>query len=351
MQDSDGEEFTDEQLALFREPPELYGLDGEPTDIARTDVPEKFTIGLRIGEQRYFLKHVVDSAGPVTDHERLQLDVQRYLLEKSFPVAAVIVTSAGEPMAEWRDQKYILYEFVGERYDPSQRVEQTASMAVALGSFHGLTAESGITGWWWDYDPKFRFPVDFLDYRRRSLAETDMPATRRAKVEDCLNDMGEMLTDAIGQLMDGGWNELLDIPIHGDFGTHNCRFAGPDLAAIVDFNMTRMSPRSLDISKGLATSLGPGADDHFPGWERAPLEMPDREAVAGWLENYMRFAPPFDEKEARLLPLVCAANWTTWGHPPMDEERAESCELVADFMRCLLHDSWDICSIVRQGGR
>jgi hypothetical protein len=65
----------------------------------------------------------------------------------------------------------------------------------------------------------------------------------------------------------------------------------------------------------------------------------------------MRFAPPFDEKEARLLPLVCAANWTTWGHPPMDEERVESCGLVADFMRSLLRDSWDIYSIVRPRGR
>ena len=123
------------------------------------------------------------------------------------------------------------------------------------------------------------------------------------------------------------------------------------MAAVVDFNMARMSPRSLDISKGLATSLGPGADGHFPGWEQVPLEMPDREAIVGWFENYMQFAPPFQEKEALLLPLVCAANWTTWGNPPRDEERVESAGLVADFMRCLLQDSWDIYSIVRQGGR
>jgi Ser/Thr protein kinase RdoA (MazF antagonist) len=224
-------------------------------------------------------------------------------------------------------------------------------MGIALGRFHDLTAQSGITGWWWDYDPTFRFPVDFLDYRRRTLAEAEISRTHRARVEACLNDMGDMLTDAIRQLTDAGWNELPHIPIHGDFGHHNCRFTGVELAAVVDFGMTRMSPRSLDISKGLGTALGPGADDHFPGWERARLEMPDREAVVGWLECYMRFAPPFDEKEARLLPLVCAANWTTWGHPPMDEERVESCGLVADFMRSLLRDSWDIYSIVRPRGR
>ena len=337
--------FTDDERALIRELPLLYALDGEAWGVARADVPDKFNIDLHIGEHRYFLKHI-DAAGPTTDHEKLQLEVQRHLLENDFPVPAVIATANGEHMVEWRGQKYFLQEFVGEAYDPRQKDQQGESMAVGLGRLHSLTAQSGITGWWWDYDPTFRFPVDFLDYRRRTLAEANISKAHREKVQTCLDDMGEMLADAIRQLTDAGWNDLPHIPIHGDFGHHNCRYAGPNLAAVVDFGMARMSPRSLDISKGLATALGPGADDHFPGWERSQLLPPAREDAVRWLEQYLVFAPPFDDKEARLLPLVCAANWTTWGHPPMDEQRVESCDLVAEYMRCLLNDSWDIYSVV-----
>ena len=109
-----------------------------------------------------------------------------------------------------------------------------------------------------------------------------------------------------------------------------------------------MAPRIMDVATGMNTALGPGADDHFPGWENVELVVPGVDEVGAWISAYQKSAPAFSEKEARLFPLVCAALWAIWGHPPMDDARIDGGSLVVDYMRCLLEDVWELAARLRR---
>ena len=338
--------LTDDEQELLDNLKDNYGLDADPTDVERMDVPEKFNIGLRAGERRYFIKCCGDG-GPQTEHERFRLAVQTYLLDRNFSMPGIHATVEGDRLLEWRDRKYILYDYVGEAYDPRKATEQLAAAAEALRRLHTLTSTSGLTGWWWDYDPKLRFPVDFMSYRRRQLQQSILSPASAKRLAECLDDMDTLLEEAINRLLDADWYSLPHIPLHGDYGQHNCRFSGTDLAAVVDWDMARMSPRIMEVAYAMNLALGPGASLRFAGAEHLELVMPEEADIARWIASYRRFAPAFGDKEATLFPLVCAAVWPMWGHPHVDEARVDKCELVPDYMRRFLRDPEMVTALLR----
>lgn len=342
--------LTDFEEALLSDLPGVYGLKGEPSECERMFVihKDRVCLGFYADGRRYVLKEW--NSDHSAEENRFRFGLLEYLLKRGFPLPDLHPAVGGAKLFEWKGRSFFLSDFVGEPYNPHHGREQLDACAVALGMLHGLTVNSTLAGWRWDWDPALRFPYELLEYWRSRLAESLLSATSRKRVGRCMDDMESMLRDVTESLTTADWYSLPHIPIHGEYNQFNCRFSGNQLAAVIDWEALRHAPRVLDVAYAMNFAVGWPVSREQQNAGRWPVPIiPEPGEIVSWLNQYRRFAPPIGEKEIALLPLLCAAIWPACCSLPLKEEEVEDCEMSAEYMRhlvdnaealsALLHDS------------
>jgi len=323
---------------LLADVAKAYGLsDLNRAQASRDAWDGRIQIAFSAGHRRYLLKQWPRYCR--SDEElRFVLAVQDCAREGGVPVPPILVTKEGRRVFDWRDRRFSLQHFVGRSYDP-ERPMQILSCAETLGQYHRAVADAQIDGDGWGIVSLSRHHLDVLS---EAVAERQLSEDDKRRVRQVIVQLYEMLTIAEGQMESLGWADLDAIPVHGDYHQFNCRFKGDRVAAIIDFDNSRLEPRIYDIAYALDMMLG-------LDWRREPekeylwrnTRLLRPEIIGSWMTAYSRYAPPLSDAEIRLLPWVCAAVWPEAIHGFLPKTAAEvsGCEKVAGCMRHLLEDA------------
>jgi Ser/Thr protein kinase RdoA (MazF antagonist) len=350
--ETDSSETTQELLEALGQDFDL----GAKTENAERFVTHQDHLILRFDAdgQRYFLKQWGDGTA---ERKRLFLQLQAYLQQQNFTVPKTLATKTGQVLWPWRDKSYQVHEYIGEAYDYSLAHQQRDAFALALGRFHALGQQcphlaswremdrEKLLGCWADLDPRLGFAQEFLGYSRRQLAGSTLSAAAAGHVGQCLDQMDQLLERA--RVAAAGWYSLPQVPVHGDFGLHNCRFSGTELVGVIDWDTARLAPRLLDVAYAINMAVGWSAEvKGFFDFRWKDAVIPQQADIARWLDLYRQGGPQFSDEEIALLPPLCAAYWLTssCGRVPLQEEEVDGCEQVVHFMRYWL-DAADELSI------
>jgi len=323
---------------LLADVAEVYGLSDLSEALTSRDAwGDRIQIAFSAGRRRYLLKQWPRYC-QADEEVRFVLAVQDRAREGGVPVPSILATREGRRVFDWRDRRFGLQHFVGRPYDP-ERPMQILSCAETLGQYHRAVADARIDGEEWNIVGVSRHHLDGLN---EAVAERQLSEEEKRRVRRVIDELHEMLTAAGGQMESLGWSDLDAIPVHGDYHLFNCRFEGDRVAAIVDFDNSRLEPRIYDVAYAMDMMLG-------LDWRREPEEeylwrdarLLGPEAIGPWMTAYSRYAPPLSDTEIRLLPWVCAAVWPEAIHGFLPKTAAEvpGCERVAECMRYLLDNA------------
>jgi Ser/Thr protein kinase RdoA (MazF antagonist) len=109
------------------------------------------------------------------------------------------------------------------------------------------------------------------------VSDGELPPEQEREIGQSIAELGELTAEAENVLNSLGWSDLALIPVHGDYHQFNCRFEGDEVAAVVDFDNSRLEPRLYDIVYALHMMLGLGWQveaEKEPVWSRARLLEP-----------------------------------------------------------------------------
>jgi Ser/Thr protein kinase RdoA (MazF antagonist) len=225
---------------------------------------------------------------------------------------------------------------------------QILNCAETLGQYHRAMADVQIDGDGWGIVSLSRHHLDVLN---EAVAERQFSEEDKRQVRQTIVQLYEMLTIADERMESLGWSDLDTIPVHGDYHQFNCRFEGDQVAAMVDFDNSRLEPRIYDVAYAMDMMLGldwrrEPEEEYL--WRDARLLRP--EIIGPWMTAYSRYAPPLSAAEIRLLPWVCAAVWpeAIHGFLPKTAEEMPGCERVAECMRYLLGNAVMLSRCIEQ---
>lgn len=170
--------------------------------------------------------------------------IQTHLAQRRFPRPRLIGTRTdNSTMLLLEGQIYELFEFVpGDNYDGSLDATADAGRALAyfhrlLGNFHSSTY-SPPTGSYHNA----RGIDEYLARIGQQMADPGAPSLlRRLRVS---------YADAARRVEDMGFAEWPHQIIHGDWHPGNMLFRGSRVAAVIDYDTARRSPRIVDIANG-----------------------------------------------------------------------------------------------------
>jgi homoserine kinase type II len=238
-----------------------------------TDFPrgsrESPKVGIVAERGKFLLKRrTVQRAHP--DRIRFTHCVQKCLMQEGFPVPRLVPTRGQElEFLQIREHVYELFEFIpGEPY--RKTVQETRDAGVLLARFHRATGD-------FSAPPELAAPCgDYHDAPgvraglctiASSLSMHDSftgdDAELAARVEFLIGayDRASNAVNRVGLL---AWPERIT---HSDWHPGNLLFRNHRVAAVIDYDATRMSRRVLDVANGsLQFSILAGGD---------PLSWPD----------------------------------------------------------------------------
>jgi len=337
-------------LGLLQDVADAYGLGGPPEDAVRLVVwGDRVVATFSAAGRRFFLKAWCDFHE--TDEEiAFCLDIQESARTGGLPVPWIFRTQDGDRVYGWGGQKFTLYAYVGEAYDPEKAAAEIFNCARALGVLHTATMGSDIGGKRWRDDP-FGLSEDRLRETGEEIARARLPASEKAVLSSAVRRLSEFLELARRNAYEDGWNQLPVQPIHGDFCQFNCRFSGSDVVGVVDWDHARLGPRLLDIAQAVNIGLGwaTGIDyyEDFTWADARPLEL---EALSTWLTAYLSEAHPLTATEARLLPWACVALWP-WhvgGFWPQAHDAGFGPDTVIGYVSRMVDGYADFVDVLRE---
>lgn len=323
---------------------EAYGLCGtfEQSDSFAV-WEDRIVIAFSVDGQRYFLKQwpcYIESE----EESAFVLAIQAYARDRGVPVPGIFRTVDGEYILNWNGRRFSLQVFVGTPYAPGERSRHIMSCARTLGIFHQAVAGAQIGGKGWRDDP-FAYSMNFIQEARKRVPEHSLSSDNKKRVDALCNELLDLLDEAKYRLLDLGWLDLPQMPIHGDYCQFNCRFEGGQVVGIVDWDSARLGSRLLDVAHALNIGLGwRGSIDYYEDFLWRDAVVPNRQVFTDWLIEYSRTAPPLSDKELQLLPLVCSALWPapSSGFEPKCDAEVPGCDALVQYMRHYLVGAEDI---------
>lgn len=335
-------------LGFLRNVADAYGLGGPPEDVVRLVVwGDRMVATFSAAGRRFFLKAWCDFHE--TDEEiAFCLDIQESARDGGLPVPQIFRTQTGGRVYSWEGQKFTLYAYVGEAYNPEKAAAEIFNCARALGVLHTATMDSDIGGKRWRDDP-FGLSVDRLRGTEEEIARARLSAGEKATLSTAVRRLSEFLELARRNAYEDGWNRLPVQPIHGDFCQFNCRFSASDVVGVVDWDHARLGPRLLDIAQAVNIGLGWATEiDHYEDFTWADARPLEIEQVSTWLTAYLSEARPLTATEARLLPWACAALWP-WhvgGFWPQNSDAWCAPDAVTDYVGRIVDRYADLVELV-----
>ena len=189
--------------------------------------------------------------------------VQNYLADHGFPVPRLIGTRyENNSMLQLNDNVYELFEYVhGDRYDRSPG--KTLAAGTTLAMYHELIAA---------YQSEWEPPAGSyhnakavrkgLDSVPSSLSSHDSVAGKEAEVIGLVRRLAEAYDQAADSVDKADFHRWPKTITHGDWHPGNMLFQEGKVAAVLDFDAAKLSPRVTDIANGtLQFSIVAGSDD------------------------------------------------------------------------------------------
>lgn len=255
-------------------------------------------IGVVTERGKYLLKRRAPKRSNL-DRVRFAHRVQRHLEASGFPVARLLPTRAGrETWVVLRGKVYEVFEFVpGQPYrrTPGEARQAGATLARFHAAMRGFTVPSLLPVPSGDYHdhPALRRGLDSLE---ENLISHDSLAGDFAALASLLTFLREAYDSAVGQVRKAGLERWPQCIIHGDWHSGNLLFRHEQVAAVIDFDSSRLSRRVIDIANGALQFSMVGAGDPA-GWPEY-LDMSRWHAFLSGYSDVEAMAP----EEAACLP-------------------------------------------------
>ncbi len=201
----------------------------------------------------------------------------------------------------------------------------------------------------WRDDPFF-YAMHFIQLAKERVPQHQLSATSKKRVADLLNELCDLLEEVKQRLLDLGWLDLPQSPIHGDYCHFNCRFDEGQVVGVVDWDNAHLGPRLLDIAHAVNIGLGwSGSINYYEDFLWRNSVLPNHQELMNWFSEYSRTAPLLSEEEIQLIPLVCAALWPapSSGFEPKCEVEIPKCEAVVRYMQYFLNEAENISKNLR----
>jgi homoserine kinase type II len=225
--------------------------------------------------------------------------VQRHLAKETFPVPQPIVTrDENETILQINSDVYELFEFVvGGRYDGS--VQETLDAGRQLAVLHRHLADFE-----WDYKPA-RGSFHDSKFVRRELKKAGtkravQPDERVQREAETLMYLYNEASVRVNELGFASWDVQV---VHGDWHPGNMLFRGRRLAAVLDFDSTRLAPPVTDIANGMLQFSLVASRPNPADW---PAFL-DEARLTAFADGYRQVIEPAEEKTQGLADLMIEA--------------------------------------------
>lgn len=255
---------------------------------------------LEIDGERWALRR---QAPELTEADiRFRHNFMRHLASAGLPVPSLKSRPDGHTWALAHDSLYELQGYLpGELYvtEDAQARDRLASAAETLGALHQASAEFAWQPFAW---PEERSAANLaLAYvaRVREAAENTGSTHLRVGLQRVADGCEERIAAAAGLLATGHPGPP-QLHIHGDYQPHNIAFAGPQVAALYDFDAARWEQRIYELAYALFFFTGLRWDANTPLTPALVDDGLDILRVHSFLSAYGREAPPAEDEAALL---------------------------------------------------
>lgn len=194
-------------------------------------------------------------------------DLQLSLEEKGYPVPGIVGTrDENNSMLQLNGRAYELFHFIhGTRFDRTPA--QALMIGEALGRFHRLLAGHRSA-----YEPKvgsFHAASD-IDGMLALIAPSvnaANPHTDKLAMNQTVDFLRRAYHDAAERVNQAGYRSWQRIILHGDWHPGNLLFHDGRIAAVLDFDSSRLEPRAVDVANAaLQFSMLIGTPDQPQTW-------------------------------------------------------------------------------------
>lgn len=264
MSKGDRDTFETSELSIALSHYDL-GVVESVTDFARGSRRSP-KVGIVAERGKFLLKRRAARAGggDLTDRVRFAHRVQQRLGEVGFPLARLVTTREGKrTFVSLREHVYELFEFVpGQAY--RRTTGETVSAGEVLARFHeamkGFAASTTTTEPRGSYHdaPSVRTGLCRIG---STLSSHDSFVGNEADLEHLVAFLLDAYDRAVRNVQALGFDGWDDCVVHSDWHPGNLLFRKDRVAAVVDYDSVRWSPRVIDVANAaLQFSITSGED-------------------------------------------------------------------------------------------
>ncbi len=176
--------------------------------------------------------------------------VQGHLLEKNFPVTALVTTNTGDTILQLDNYIYEIFRFAcGSRYDGT--VEATIDAGRQLANLHQYLADLACEPITIDGRVKGNFHDSANVRRHLKTIGTDKSVGSNRKLQKTVDTLMTLYNNSCICVNAMEFDSWLRQVVHGDWHPGNMLFSHGKLTVVLDFDSVRTAPPIIDLANGM----------------------------------------------------------------------------------------------------